>query len=370
MVSSPRAPPPIRSSDGILWAMGENLHGQLGNGTNNGTPNPIPVTVASNVVSVAAGGSHSLFVTSDGTLWAMGYGANGQLGNGLNGDSYRPLSVTSNVVAVAAGYLHSLFIKADGTLWGMGLNFYGQLGNGTTVSTNWPVFVASNVVEVAAAYTHSLFVKSNGTLWVMGGNSYGQLGNGTTDGSSVPVQVTNLICASLGPSTEAYHSLAVAALLPQLSGPTNQNVALSNAISFAATSAGGDGPFTYQWQFNGTNIGNATNSSYAIAAASLSDGGTYMSIVSGMGGSSSKSATLTVFQPPQNFQVQSTSNHWLKLMLVGTANYPYILQSTTNLTPPINWKPVLTNPADINGNWQFTVTNLNNNRQFYRALAK
>ena len=41
-----------------------------------------------------------------------------------------PVNVASNVVAVAAGNLHSLFVTADGMLWAMGLNTYGQLGNG------------------------------------------------------------------------------------------------------------------------------------------------------------------------------------------------------------------------------------------------
>jgi hypothetical protein len=38
--------------------------------------------------------------------------------------------VASDVVAVAAGYDHSLFVKRDGTLWAMGRNEDGQLGIG------------------------------------------------------------------------------------------------------------------------------------------------------------------------------------------------------------------------------------------------
>ena len=76
--------------------------------------------------------------------------------------------MASNVVAVAAGYYHSLFMTADGTLWVMGYNNYGQLGNGTTSNANRPVSVASNVVAVAAGYQHSLFMKTDGTLWAMG----------------------------------------------------------------------------------------------------------------------------------------------------------------------------------------------------------
>ncbi len=58
------------------------------------------------------------------------------------------------------------------------------------------------------------------------------------------------------------------------------------------------------------------------------------------------------------------------MQLTGTPNYPYILQSATNLTIPISWKSILTNRADVNGNWQFTNTNLNEGQEFYRILGQ
>jgi alpha-tubulin suppressor-like RCC1 family protein len=91
----------------------------------------------SNVVAIAAGRSHSLFITADGALHAMGYNVNGQLGDGsFNGYTNRSEVVyASNVVAVAAGQSHSLFLKSDGSLWGMGNNTWGQLGDGFVDST-------------------------------------------------------------------------------------------------------------------------------------------------------------------------------------------------------------------------------------------
>jgi len=65
-------PASLSVSNAPLRAWGENNFGQLGNGTT--LPTNRPVTVASNVVAVAAGWAHSLFVKADGTLWAMGYG--------------------------------------------------------------------------------------------------------------------------------------------------------------------------------------------------------------------------------------------------------------------------------------------------------
>ena len=40
--------------------------------------------VASNVTAIAAGFSHSLFITNGGALWAMGANGSGQLGDGFN----------------------------------------------------------------------------------------------------------------------------------------------------------------------------------------------------------------------------------------------------------------------------------------------
>ena len=83
----------------------------------------------------------------------------------------------SDVIQVATGFDHSLFIKNDGSLWGMGLNSnyqrikYGKLQSG-------PVqIVASDVVQVASGYHHSLFLKSDGSVWAMGHDD-GQLGLG------------------------------------------------------------------------------------------------------------------------------------------------------------------------------------------------
>ncbi len=294
-------------TDGTLWAMGDNNEGQLGNGNASGNnPNPTPINVASNVVAVAAGAHHSLFVKTDGTLWAMGANGDGQLGNGTTSYTNRPVNVASNVVAVAAGFYHSLFVTADGTLWTMGDNFFGQLGNGTnSYSPNpTPVSVAGNVMAVAAGYEHSLFTKTDGTLWAMGYNNYGQLGNGTisSNPNPTPVRVPHVSVANIFPADFAQHSLAMGFI------QASANVTMGN---------------------------------------------------------------LVVGLPPQSFTASSANSQQLILQLTGTPSYPYILQSTTNLTPPIVWQSIFTNSADENGNWSFTVTNLTiMPERFYRAVGQ
>jgi hypothetical protein len=102
--------------------------------------------VASSVIAIAAGKLHSLFLKKDGSLWAMGANNDdsglqcGQLVDGTyNNTNWPEQIVTSNVVTIAAGGVHSVFLKSDGSLWVMGSNEYGQLGDGTyNYSTNLP----------------------------------------------------------------------------------------------------------------------------------------------------------------------------------------------------------------------------------------
>ena len=112
--------------------MGYNYSGELGDGTYNtvfpfGTNQPEQI-VASNVVAIAAGGYHSLFLKSGGSLWAMGWNDYGQLGDGTYTKTNRPEQVVANgVTAIAAGWQHSLFLKSDGSL-GHGLQWQWRVG--------------------------------------------------------------------------------------------------------------------------------------------------------------------------------------------------------------------------------------------------
>jgi len=85
--------------------------------------------------------------------------------------------------------------------------------------------------------------------------------------------------------------------------------------------------------------------------------GIYQAVISdGTGSITSSVVSLVVFIPPQNLTAHA-SGAGVTLQLKGTTNYPYVLQSTTNLTRPVVWQSVVTNPADATGNWTFTDTN-------------
>ncbi len=117
-----------------------------------------------------------------------------------------------------------------------------------------------------------------------------------------------------------------------------------------------------------TLMSDQTNAVLALSA--ITNATNYFVVVTNNYGSvTSTMVPLVVFLPPQNFFVQNVGTG-LQMQFTGTPYYPYILQSATNLTPPINWQSIFTNSVDVNGNWQFTDTNLNAGQKFYRAEGK
>ena len=77
----------------------------------------------------------------------------------------------------------------------------------------------------------------------------------------------------------------------------------------------------------------------------------------------------STLQPPQVLSTSLGAGPNLSINLTGLPGHSYILQTATNLLPPIQWLPVLTNAADTNGVWQFMDTNLNSAQKFYRVTT-
>jgi alpha-tubulin suppressor-like RCC1 family protein len=146
--------------------------------------------LVSKIVSIS-GYSDTLVVGSDGSLWAMGSNGHGQLGNGTTADSRVPVQIVANGVASAsAGRSHSLFVKTDGSVWAMAYNKFGQMGTGATTDVLSPVQIfGSGVASAAAGGDHSLILKTDGSLWATGYNKNGQIGNGSKEDVLVPIRV-------------------------------------------------------------------------------------------------------------------------------------------------------------------------------------
>jgi len=117
-------------------------------------------------------------------------------------------------------------------------------------------------------------------------------------------------------------------------------------------------------------VGLAGSPQLVLNNLSLSQAGNYQVMVSSPYGSvTSPVVSVTVLVPPQNFSANVETGSGLQLHFNGTPNHAYVLESTTNLAPPVNWQPVVTNATDAAGNWSFTDTNgIQLPQLYYQAL--
>lgn len=196
----------ILKADGTVWAWGDNSEGQLGDGTFITRYVPTRVPNLADIVSVKAGYGHTLALRQNGTVLAWGDNFNGALGNGLTGDAYDssvPVAVSnlSYVKQIAAGAYSGLALTADGTVWQWGY-----------VHSNSPVQVPglTDIVAIAAGDNHALALRMDGSIWAWGSDGFGVLGNGPAAGSSpsVPVRVLNISSAVAITSLHS-HNLAL-----------------------------------------------------------------------------------------------------------------------------------------------------------------
>jgi len=133
-------------TDGSLWAWGNNGVGSYGNGNNTGDSN-IPLQVANPGIwkSISPTEHHTLGIKMDGTLWAWGQNIYSQLGDGTTTWTYSPkqIGTDNNWKSIeAGGYYYSVALKTDNTIWTWGYNLYGYLGDGSYIDKSTPVTVA------------------------------------------------------------------------------------------------------------------------------------------------------------------------------------------------------------------------------------
>jgi hypothetical protein len=80
--------------------------------------------------------------------------------------------------------------------------------------------------------------------------------------------------------------------------PTNQTVVVGGTANFTVV-AGGTLPLSYHWNFNGTNLSGATNTTLTLTNVQLNQAGNYAVVVTNLYGSvTSSNAVLTVNLPP------------------------------------------------------------------------
>jgi alpha-tubulin suppressor-like RCC1 family protein len=231
----------ILDSEGRVWASGYNRAGQLGlgysgwssraNSFQSVTFKGLPL--GTKIISISAGGDHSLALDSDGKVWATGYNEYGQLGLGISGletgqnsfqlATFNGSTSDTQITSISAGGRHSLALDSKGRVWATGYNYYGQLGLDNTSDQNSFQLVKFNnptsgakIISISAGGEHSITLDDDGRVWAAGHNKYGQLGLGisgseTGQNSFQSVTISNLTLGTKIVSIAAggYYSLVL-----------------------------------------------------------------------------------------------------------------------------------------------------------------
>ena len=209
---------------GVVFSCGISQRGELGHGNRETQtcPKRIEALDGLRVCSVAAGGSHSIFLTEDGAVYICGRGEMGRLGigpreAGVEGDQLTPVIVESltrvRVCAMAAGGNHNMYRTEGGAVLSCGQGRNGVLGHGDRVTRDVPCRIEAlkgvRVRMMSCGDFHSLFVAQDGTVLSCGSDLFGSLGHGDEAAQLVPKRVEALkdvkICtACAGHSNSAY----------------------------------------------------------------------------------------------------------------------------------------------------------------------
>jgi alpha-tubulin suppressor-like RCC1 family protein len=112
--------------DGKAYAFGDNSNGKLGDGTTVQNRSPTLVLGQNFIVTnVYAGWQHSVLLTEAGIIYTVGANNRGQLGDGSNVAKSQIVTLSNQnykVYKVAAGAEHTAIITTTGRLYTFGLN--------------------------------------------------------------------------------------------------------------------------------------------------------------------------------------------------------------------------------------------------------
>lgn len=158
-----------------------------------------------NALEVSAGALHSTVLRGDGMAFAVGAGANGQTGQNETANKTVinamkdgvTLERSKNIISLIAGGKHTVALTEKGEVYVCGLNTSYQLSQENTTQSNVliPALVKdekdvkvtlSDIAYISAGNANTFAVTKKGEVYVAGYNNYGQFGQGD---NVTPVQL-------------------------------------------------------------------------------------------------------------------------------------------------------------------------------------
>ncbi|MCG8554310.1 MAG: hypothetical protein MJD61_03345 [Proteobacteria bacterium] len=194
-----------RLETGEVRCWGRNHVGQLGDGTEMASSEPVSALVTS-ALDVAAGANGTCAPIQTGELLCWGDDTFGQMAGA------RPALVQGvrNAAALSLAVTHICASLASGQVMCWGDNRGGELGNGTfALVPQPPVFVTGirDATGVAVKLGASCALRRTGEVLCWGINNAGHLGIGSLDGTTTPLPILH-VAAAVQISAGIHHTCA------------------------------------------------------------------------------------------------------------------------------------------------------------------
>jgi alpha-tubulin suppressor-like RCC1 family protein len=193
------------ASDMTVYGTGDNVFGQLCNGTNSYSKTLINIanTTGKTPLSVVACFYHTIVLMTDGTIYCCGDNSSGQLGTG-NTNSSATLTLMINTTGKTPSsiygigrinYSSTIVLMTDGTIYGCGDNSSGRLGTGNTNNSDTLTLMINTTGKTPSSIScgdrHTIVLMTDGTIYGCGVNFDGQLGKGNTTDTTTLTLMTN-----------------------------------------------------------------------------------------------------------------------------------------------------------------------------------
>eukprot|EP01046_Picozoa_sp_COSAG06_P014773 COSAG06_NODE_926_length_11497_cov_60.540216_2_plen_385_part_00 len=198
-----------------VFAVGNNDHGQLGDGSTTERHALVAVSLPGDAVSICAGSYHAGIITLSGAVFMFGWNNWYQLGDGTTTDRHTPVEVTAlgaDNAQLAAGFGFTVARKVGGGVWSWGYNRYGQIGDGTTTTRQSPYHIASlgdDNAFVAARYGGNIVMKSDGRVFGWGYNVNHQITAENESDQLTPVAIAAAGTDNIALATGYAHALMI-----------------------------------------------------------------------------------------------------------------------------------------------------------------
>jgi len=320
---------------------------------------------------------------------------NGTLALGVNGSiNGSPQITIMNGSTLDVSAISSFVLSTNTTMKATGSAKPASIIGGTTVN------LGSQPIVMTYDGTHPALTIAQGTL-TLNGNAFTinksvaltvgtytiiqqTTGNITTNAGTFPVTGTAIAAGYMGAISVSGGSVILTVSADTATTTTLNTLIASTygqSVTFTATVAPTPPGGTVQFYDNSVALGSPVTVSGGTASYTtntLSVGNhpitaTYSGTTGYLSSSTASASTQEVDLPPNNTPATITSstvlsNGTLQLNFTGEPGYTYVIQTATNLIPPVTWININTNMADTNGLFNFNDKgNTNYNVLFYRT---